>query len=263
MSTKKLKVIYLNVVKFSMHNTKLLNTSAIILCGGKGTRLGSLGKKKNKTLIKYNGYPLIHHIIKYLRKYNVNKIIIPLGYRANEIQKYLNKNLLKKDLKIFNAGLNTNIINRIKKSINYLENKTENVILMNGDSYYEFNLNKLVNKKIYTKKIFVNLMCTKLKLDYGFIEKKNTQINFRYKNKIFKKFIDVDGNSNFFYSGLCAIERNYLEKKLGKITKNFEIELFNNAAKNKKLSITYDNNIFFQINRNADLKILNEKSTKN
>lgn len=242
-----------------MHKNKLINTCAIILCGGKGTRLGPLGKKKNKTLIRYNGYPLIHHIIEYLSKYKVDEIIIPLGYRAKEIQKYLNKNFLKKNLKIFNAGLNTNITNRIKKSTYYIGNKIENIILINGDSYYEFDLNKLVNKKIYTKKILINLMCTRLKLDYGFIGKKNTQINFQYKSKVFKEFIDTDGNCNFFYSGLCVIERNYLEKNLKMIKQNFEIELFNKASKNKKLSFTYDDNIFFQINRNADLKILNEK----
>ena len=242
-----------------MHKNKLSNTSAIILCGGRGSRLGSLGRMKNKTLIKYNGYPLIHHIIKYLRKYNIDKIIIPLGYRFNQVQKYLNKNLSKKDLKIFNAGLNSNITNRIKKSIKHLENKTENIILINGDSYYEFDLNKLINKKIYTKKIFINLMCTKLKLDYGFIEKKNTQIKFKYKTKMFKEFIDINSNSNFFYSGLCAIERNYLEKNLGKIKKNFEMELFNKASKNKKLGFTYDDNFFFQVNNIIDLKILNDK----
>lgn len=238
---------------------KILNTSAIILCGGKGSRLGSVGEKKNKTLIKYNGYPLIHHIIIYLRRYKLDKIIIPLGYRAREIQKYINKNLFKEDLKIFNAGLNTNITNRIKKSIKYLGNTTENIILLNGDSYYEFDLNKLLNKKIYTKKILINLICTKLKLEYGFIEKKNTRANFRYKSKIFKKFIDTNGNFNFFYSGLCAIERNYLEKNLKKIKQDFETKLFNKAAKNKKLSFIYDDNFFFQINNDIDLKMLNDK----
>ena len=39
-------------------------TCAIILCGGKGTRLGQKGLKKNKTLIKYRGFPLIYHILK-------------------------------------------------------------------------------------------------------------------------------------------------------------------------------------------------------
>jgi len=63
----------------------------------------------------------------------------------------------------------------------------------------------------------------------------------------------------FFYSGLCAIERNYLEKNLEKIKKNFETELFNKAVKNKKLGFTYDDNLFFQVNNSADLKILNGK----
>ena len=102
-------------------------------------------------------------------------------------------------------------------------------------------------------------MCSKLKLDYGFIEKKNTQTNFRYKNKVFKEFIDIDGNSNFFYSGLCVIEKNYLKKNLRIIKKNFEMELFNVASKNKKLGFIYDDNVFFQVNNSIDLKTLNDK----
>jgi hypothetical protein len=65
-----------------------------------------------------------------------------------------------------------------------------------------------------------------------------------------KEFIDLNGNHNFFYSGLCAIERNYLEKNLPKIKRNFEIELFNKAAKHRKLDFTYDDNLFFQVNNN-------------
>ena len=38
--------------------------SVIILCGGRGTRLGSLGKKLPKTLVKIHGKPIIWYIIK-------------------------------------------------------------------------------------------------------------------------------------------------------------------------------------------------------
>ena len=38
--------------------------TAVILCGGKGTRLGSLGKKMPKTLLKVQGKPIIWYIIK-------------------------------------------------------------------------------------------------------------------------------------------------------------------------------------------------------
>ena len=42
--------------------------TAVILCGGKGTRLGAIGKKLPKTLIKIHSKPIIWYIIKILQK---------------------------------------------------------------------------------------------------------------------------------------------------------------------------------------------------
>jgi len=60
----------------------LKNRTAIILCGGKGTRLGLLGKKTPKSLVKINGRPIIWYIIKnnikssYSRNSDLKEIII-------------------------------------------------------------------------------------------------------------------------------------------------------------------------------------------
>ena len=43
--------------------------TAVILCGGKGTRLGNLGKKLPKTLVKVQGKPIIWYIINTLKKW--------------------------------------------------------------------------------------------------------------------------------------------------------------------------------------------------
>ena len=37
--------------------------TAIILCGGKGTRLGSIGKKFPKTLVKVQGVEILRYIL--------------------------------------------------------------------------------------------------------------------------------------------------------------------------------------------------------
>ena len=63
----------------------------------------------------------------------------------------------------------------------------------------------------------------------------------------------------YFYSGICSIDKNFLLKNLSKIKDNFEIGLFNLAAKKNKLYFIYDDNSYFQINYNKDLIILNEK----
>ena len=46
------------------------NVSAIILCGGKGTRLRNIGLKKNKTMLSFKGNQIMHHILKYLFNYH-------------------------------------------------------------------------------------------------------------------------------------------------------------------------------------------------
>jgi glucose-1-phosphate cytidylyltransferase len=237
-------------------------TTAIILCGGRGKRLGGLGKKINKTLICYNNKPLIFYIIKYLEKFKVNDVIIPLGFKGGQISEYLRKSFKNKNLKFFNAGVNTNVTNRIKKSIKFISEDAENIIILNGDSFYQFNLQKLINSKLQKKKIFVNLICTKLRLDYGFVINKNKKLYFNYKNQYFKKFLDLKHGINYFYSGVCAIEKNYLLKYLPQIKDNFETYLFNKAAIKNKLNFIYDNNFFFQINYHNDLKVLNEKKKK-
>lgn len=243
-----------------MHKINSKNTCAIILCGGKGTRLGQIGSKKNKTLINYKNHPLIYHILKYLNKFNVNKAIIPLGYKGQPIKEYVNKEFKNNKFFCFNAGTNAPIIDRIKKSLKYIEGNYTNILILNGDSYYSFNLNKLVNYKLNSEKILINLMCTKLLLNYGFIEKnkKNENISFKYKSNFFESFQDDTHNKNYFYSGLCAINKSYLKKNINKLKRNFETELFNKASKINKLSYIYDDSLFFQVNTQEDLIAINE-----
>jgi len=235
-------------------------TCAIILCGGKGTRLGKKGLKKNKTLIKYKGFPLIYHILKYLNKFNINDIVIPYGYKGLPIKKYVNKKFNSKNIFCFDAGMNTSIIQRIKKSLKYIDTSCTNILILNGDSYYNFDLKKVINNKFNNNKILVNLVCTKLILNYGFIEKnrKNKKINFKYRSNFFKNFQDILGNKNYFYSGLCAVNKNYLIQNINKLKKNYETELFNKASKINKLGYIYDNKFFFQVNTQEDLKTLYE-----
>ena len=63
--------------------------TVLILCGGKGTRLGAIGKKTPKTLIKVQGKPIIWYIIKILIKNGFNHFILPIGYKGVQIKNIL------------------------------------------------------------------------------------------------------------------------------------------------------------------------------
>ena len=89
--------------------------TAVILCGGKGTRLGLLGKKIPKSLVKIHEYPIIWYIINALRKNSFNHFILPIGYKGKMIEKYLkkNKNFKKNDIDVIPTGENSSIAKRI------------------------------------------------------------------------------------------------------------------------------------------------------
>ena len=63
---------------------------AVILAGGKGSRLGSLTKSIPKPMVKL-GKPIIWHLLKILNSNGINDFIICLGYKGNVIKNYLIK----------------------------------------------------------------------------------------------------------------------------------------------------------------------------
>jgi len=67
-------------------------TVAVILAGGKGTRLGPLVKQIPKPLIDVKGKPVLVHLIDQLKKYNIKTVVLSIGYLGNVIKSYFDKN---------------------------------------------------------------------------------------------------------------------------------------------------------------------------
>ncbi len=65
---------------------------AIIIAGGKGTRMGLLGTTLPKALLPLNNKPLIDFSINHLIKNGCDSIIICGGHLGNKLQKYIQGN---------------------------------------------------------------------------------------------------------------------------------------------------------------------------
>lgn len=59
---------------------------AIILAGGKGTRMRPLTYEMPKSMIPLKGKPLIQHLIELCRKYEIREIILSTGYLGEKIR---------------------------------------------------------------------------------------------------------------------------------------------------------------------------------
>lgn len=60
----------------------------VILCGGRGTRLGEHGANVPKALIEIGGRPLLWHLLKIYAQHGLNDFVLCLGYLGETIKRY-------------------------------------------------------------------------------------------------------------------------------------------------------------------------------
>ena len=128
---------------------------AIILCGGKGSRVSKLTKKIPKCLIEIKGKPFLYYQLKFLKKNDIKSVILSTGYLSNKIKEYVKKNISFIKIKIINDGkklLGTG--GAIYKTKNLLK---KNFYVMYGDSYLNLKLKNLkLDKESSVMAIFKN-----------------------------------------------------------------------------------------------------------
>lgn len=62
---------------------------AIILAAGMGKRLGDLTKDNTKCMVKVGGVTLIERLLRQLEQYNINRVVMVVGYQAAHLRNYL------------------------------------------------------------------------------------------------------------------------------------------------------------------------------
>lgn len=183
---------------------------AVILCGGKGTRLGKLTKNLPKPMVKVSGKPFLEHLIIQLKRNGVKNIILLIGYKGEIIKRYF-KAGKQFGINISYSYLPPEIdtgerLYAIKKKLN------KNFILLYSDNYTSLNLDKLnfsfQNSK---KKILLSL-----------VNKKKGNCLFNRSSKNVSYSIKRNNNHNYVEIGYMIINPKilyYLDKKVKNLSK--------------------------------------------
>lgn len=113
-----------------------------ILIGGLGTRLGHLVEDCPKPLLSVNGQPFLDHILTNLARFGFDDVVLLAGYKSNVVDQFIaNPNSSHNKL-----GLNIRIVveaeplgtaGALKNAESLLDPE---FLLMNGDSFFDFNL---------------------------------------------------------------------------------------------------------------------------
>src|SRR5262245_10916777 len=71
---------------FKPNRKQLMKT--VILCGGRGTRLGEHGVNVPKALIEIGERPVLWHLMKIYGRHGLNDFVLCLGYLGDAIKRY-------------------------------------------------------------------------------------------------------------------------------------------------------------------------------
>ncbi len=245
---------------------KLLNIkTAVILCGGRGTRLGALGNEIPKTLVKIQNKEIIWYILNHLKKNGFNHIILPLGYRGNQIKSFLKKNKYF-GLKIttINTGVRTNIGKRLSMISDKIS--SDNFLLINGDAIFNLDLKKIYENHCKNK-LGATFLCGEVTYSYGSIGIRNNKIIDFRRNLVFESLkIRNDKQYNAFnYTGMSLIKTNLLKKfeKFFKNSNNFEQDFYPILIKKYKTKLVKIKGFWHSIDNIKDLDAVNIQGDQN
>ncbi len=214
-----------------------INLQAVILAGGRGTRLGSLGNKIPKAMVDINGTPFIDLLINQLKKNRINKYLLLTGYRKDQLVDYYRKN---KEVLTIKGNSNWQTLTRIKNAEKFI--KSQFFLLMYCDNYLiNFKLkNFFVLKKKYKSNIFFSVVTKKSGQKSTITLNKNKLV---YEDNSNSKLVEVGYmlvKKNFFFKNLKKYKGNKLSKYLQFLSKknNFVGQYYGDnflCIENKKL----------------------------
>ena len=120
------------------------NLNVIILAGGFGSRLKTLFPNIPKPLVPVQGKPFIFYILEQLNNFCIKNVTISTGYLSSKIQETVGNNY--KNLKISYSHEKTPMGTGGAVKLVEFKKPKDFCLVLNGDSFVNFNLNKLLSE---------------------------------------------------------------------------------------------------------------------
>ena len=228
---------------------------AVILVGGKGSRLKELTKKTPKPLIRIGKSTFLDLILKKLSKYYFEEIYLMAGFKGDVIKKkYHNKKILFSTIKVIveKKTLGTGgCLNQLKNKIN------SNFLVFNGDSNFDLDLQVFIKKSsfFFKKKNFFCSMALVKNTNYK-SNKKLANLSISKKNILsFKK------DNGLMNSGVYIFDKNIF-KLISNKKISLEDQILPKIILDKKTVGFNFNSYFIDIGIKKNLKLYRSKIKK-
>lgn len=248
---------------------------AVILAGGKGTRLSEQTKSIPKPLVRVGNVPIIVHIINHLVSHGVEHIVIAGGYKIELIREYFTSNEYKyqgsieiteegvvsaknhnlpkglKKLTIADTGLSTGTAQRIKRASEYFDNPDEPFYMTYGDSVSDVNLTQ-VEEAFFSTDNLLTLTAVQYQERFGILK-----VNSADGNKI-TKFAEKSMSEDEFINGGFMILDSKVTDEIKPEDDDFSHDTLPRLQKENKINAYIHKGFWAAMDTQRDCDELNE-----
>jgi D-glycero-alpha-D-manno-heptose 1-phosphate guanylyltransferase len=207
---------------------------AVILAGGRGTRLRGVIDNRPKPMAIINGKPFLEWILLLLRLQGIQRVVISTGHLGEIVESYFDcgKDIgmeiafARDPFPLGTAGAVRNALGKIK---------TDRILVLNGDSYLHFNLAYFLKAHLATNaSASIILVPVEGTSRYGSVEvdKDGKVISFLEKSQ--KK------QHGLINAGIYLLERNVAEEIPAGKKISLEKEIFPDLIGKNLYGVIYD-----------------------
>lgn len=204
--------------------------TAVILCGGRGKRLGRIGDELPKALVPVLGKPILWYSFLRLYLEGFRHFVLPLGYRGHLIQGFIDNALTEFDIRIDSipTGDDTEIGMRLQRVRHLLPD--DGFLLLNGDTLFDFPVAAAADAHEASDKMITMTSCSVIS-QYGLLVIDGESVSRFSRDSLIHSFQVTNRPGGRLrraqvYSGISFIRSAALDHVDLATTRNFEGDLF-------------------------------------
>ena len=233
---------------------------AVVLCGGRGSRMGSHTERVPKPLIKVHGEPILWYVFRSLYRHGIRNFIFPLGYLGEAIEEFVTNTARDMDCNILcvDTGVDSDISQRIHQ-IKHLIPEHEDFFVLNSDTIFDFDIESMYELH-KAENALVTLSSVEVVSHWGLILMKDEKlVGFDRERKV-RHLIDAESREleGHVNSGLAWVNKDALELvDLATTGGDFETILYGRAIEAGRAAHFRLEGYWFPIDTPKDLHIMN------
>jgi len=215
---------------------------ALILAGGLGTRLRSIFQDRPKPMADIAGRPFLEYLLDYWILQGINQFTISVGYLGSIIQTHIGNSYRGIDINYMVESSPLGTGGAIRAALINTISKDNNLVILNGDTWFEANLDSL-RQVFFTTSMPLTICCATVNSNtrYG-------GLKLGENNKVINFGVQIEQKA-YINGGCYLIHQETLKNYISRYPDSFSFEkdVIPNLVSEEKVSASIQNGVFIDI----------------